>query len=307
MATTQDPINSPEVRTAVTAVERLQKLTTAYLIETQEQYTLSGQYLVECKREQKRVEELRTSITGPINAGLKKINEFFAGPAVKLQTIEKDIKRGRLGYEQAQERIRAEAQRRLDEAAAKERAKADAAAAEIRRKAQVEADKAAKVAAEQRAAAEKARRETEAAERAEAKAKSDKARAAAAERAQEAAAREAEATENARKLEALAQKKTEAGEAKAVAIETAAAAPVAIVESTVPAVEGISDRVSWYGECTNLGLLIAAVAAGKAPAEFLVADTKAIAAYARKIRKPVEGSGIRVWSESAPVVRTGTL
>lgn len=304
MATTQDPIATPEVKTVVAAVDKLLSLTNGYEVTTPEAYSRSGEHLIECKREQRRVEDLRTSLTRPINASLKRLNEFFAGPTMKLKTIEADIKRARSSYEAQQERIRVEAQRRVDEAARKEREAAEAEAAKVRAVAKAAADKLEAEAAAKRELEAMARREAERAALAVERAKSKKAAEAAEQRRIEAIEREQVAAEAARKLEARAEAKIEAGEAKAVAAEAVVTAAPVVVASNVPSVEGISARVTWHGECTNLGLLIAAVAAGKAPAEFLVADTKAIAAYARKVQKPVDGSGIRVWSTSAPVVRT---
>jgi hypothetical protein len=118
----------PAVIEATSEVTALQTIASNYVVKTQEQYVAGADDLKRVKAAQKKLEDTRTSLTGPINESLKRINAFFRKPAEALVAFEQKIK-GALGnYSAEQERIRQEEQRRADEAARREREKIEAQA-----------------------------------------------------------------------------------------------------------------------------------------------------------------------------------
>lgn len=116
------------------------------------------------------------------------------------------------------------------------------------------------------------------------------------------ARQEAEAQEAARRAQAEAQAAAEAGdpsaaakamqEAHAAQQQAAVAAMTASVMTVAPQLEapakvaGISGRVTYSAEVTDLLELVKAVAAGLAPIECVQADVKFIGAQARAFKKP---------------------
>jgi hypothetical protein len=77
------------------------------------------------REREKAIEDERKAIVGPINDGVKRINDLFRGPLEALRTADDAQKTLALGYDQERERIRLDEQRRLqaiaDETARKER------------------------------------------------------------------------------------------------------------------------------------------------------------------------------------------
>jgi colicin import membrane protein len=144
----QEFANAPEVREAQELVARTEAAITGFKISTPVEYENSATVLKKIKAGQKRLEELRTAITGPLNAALKAVNDLFRAPADKLAAAERSIKAEINRYAEEQERIRREEQRKADEAARKEQEKLQAQAQRAAEKGKVE--KAAEL--EQRAA-----------------------------------------------------------------------------------------------------------------------------------------------------------
>lgn len=135
-----EPVETlPAVREAIAGLPSLETLANNYKITTPAQYTTSGEDLLRVKAAQKLVEDTRTSITVPMNAALKRVNDFFRGPADRLVKVERTIKGERTGYEDEQDRIRQEQQRRADAEAQKERDRLATIARETERKAQEKA------------------------------------------------------------------------------------------------------------------------------------------------------------------------
>lgn len=139
---------NPAVLEVTEGVMALASFAANYTVTTPAQYESGAADLARVKGMQKKLEETRTGMTGPLNASLKKINDFFRAPGEKLAAIERTIK-GKLGlFAEAQERLRQEEQRRADEAARKERERVEAQARKAAESGKVE--KAAQL--EQRAA-----------------------------------------------------------------------------------------------------------------------------------------------------------
>jgi hypothetical protein len=138
------------------------------------------------KEARKRAKELdveRVSITGPLNQSLSRINALFKPQIAKYEAFDKGLNRLCNTYNQEQEAIRLEQQRKADEEARKERERIEAQA-----RAQREKEAAAKREAEE--AETKAKQAKNEAERAKLQAEADKKR-----REAEAAAAKAETKE----------------------------------------------------------------------------------------------------------------
>lgn len=119
-----------------------------YQITDAETYGLAAEELQAIKAKARQLEDQRTSITGPLNAATKAVNDLFRGPAGFLATAESVLKGKMLDWQRDQERVAAEAQRKAEEAAAAERQRLADEAAAAQRVAQEQAAAAAKAAAE---------------------------------------------------------------------------------------------------------------------------------------------------------------
>jgi hypothetical protein len=137
---TTDVETLPAVRQVTSEIADLDTFAADYRITTVEQYQSGTSDLQRVKSAQKRLEETRTSITGPMNAALKRVNDFFRAPTERLTTIERTIKVQLVQFADEQERIRREEQRKADEIARKERERLEAQAREAERKAREKAD-----------------------------------------------------------------------------------------------------------------------------------------------------------------------
>ncbi len=256
----------PEVRAAVEEVANLETFAATYAVTTAEQYQHGAEDLKRVKAAQKRLEETRTGITGPMNAALKRANEFFRAPADRLATIERTIKSALTRFADEQERIRREEQRRAEEIARKEREKLEAQAREAERKAREKAE-------QERKAAEEARRAAEAA-----------AAAGRAEEARKAAAAAAAAEARAAATEAKAAEKVEAIETRAAAV----VAPVVVREA--PKVAGVATREVWKFTVTDPALV---------PREYCVVDEAKIRKVVAALKGDTTIPGVRVYAEKS--------
>lgn len=120
---------TPEVKELTAQTDTLLELSTNYVITAPEHYEAAGTELQRVKGVLKRLTDQRMLFTRPLDASKKAIMDFFRGPEEKLARAENCIKRAMAGYQQEQERLRIEDQRRADEAARKERERLEAQAA----------------------------------------------------------------------------------------------------------------------------------------------------------------------------------
>lgn len=169
-------ISYPEVAQATTIAEQSYELALAVKVDSPEMFEVAGDELRSIVTRRKKIEELRLSLTRPIDVAKARIMDLFRGPTDRLAEGEKLLRDEMTRY-QREEREKAEAARREAEAkAAAERAEQERIAREAeaaRRKAEAEAaaarkagdEAAAKAAAEaadaQRQAAEAARERVE--------------------------------------------------------------------------------------------------------------------------------------------------
>jgi hypothetical protein len=204
------PESRPEVQALTTTVDELERFAHSFKVTTPDEYRAGAADLQRVKAAQRKLEEARLSLTGPINASLRRLNDFFRAPADRLKSVELTLK-GRLSfYADEQERRRRELQRQADEqaAAAREKANREAAAARLK--------------ADQEAAALRAKAENEAA-----------------------AGRQVEAD----RLAARADAKLERAEVKAESLQQAAAVTVApVIQAEAPKVRGVVTREVWKFE-----------------------------------------------------------
>jgi hypothetical protein len=119
----------PEVRELETTVNDLATYARDFKVTTAEQYSAAGADLTRIKAARKRLDDIRTGITRPMDAAKKAVMDFFRAPGEKLDQAERAIKRAMVDFTEEQERLRLEEQRRADEAARKERDRLAAQAA----------------------------------------------------------------------------------------------------------------------------------------------------------------------------------
>lgn len=172
---------------------------------------------------EKRLEEVRVSITKPAREIVENTNGFFKPFILALQESQKIIKGRLLTWNAEQQRLADEARRRQEEEARRARQEAEEKAAAARAKAEAEA----------RAAAQRAEEERQRAAKLEAEGKAREAAAAAA-----AAAKHEQKAANA----------IETGEAKAQEAALAAAAATVAAPIEAPKVAGFTTRDNWIAE-----------------------------------------------------------
>ena len=76
-----------------------------FTIDSDEMLEAAGDDLRGVKGLQKKVEETRTSITGPLNQAIRAINDLFRQPASYLDQAEVKLKGAMLTYTQEQQRL----------------------------------------------------------------------------------------------------------------------------------------------------------------------------------------------------------
>jgi len=119
---------NPAVVAVTTEIATLESFAANYAVATVEQFNAGAADLARVKGMQKKLEETRTGITGPMNEALKRVNAFFKSPADRLAAIEQKIKGALVAFDNEQRRKAAEEQARADAAARKERERIEAQA-----------------------------------------------------------------------------------------------------------------------------------------------------------------------------------
>lgn len=239
----------------------------AIQVRNAEEADLAGAALRQINERRKAAEAERVALVKPLNDHVKEINRKFKDAAAPFDEADRIIRGKVQTYTEEQERIRQEEEARLE----RERQERERKAREAREKQE----------AEERAKREQAEREArEAAEEAQ--------------RAKDAADREA-----AEQLAAEAKQKAEEAQTaeSAIASLPEVSLPTAMVPSA-PKPEGISTRKRWVVKAIDVGAL---------PAEYLIADEKAINAAmrdgVRKTGAPPEIPGVVFEQKSELAVR----
>lgn len=232
----------------------------AIKITTADQYVSAAEDLKRIKGIAKEIEERRKAMTTKIDGAKNAVQALFKPATEFLTNAEAAIKRSMVAFDDEQARLQriAEAQRQQAEAAER-----------------------ARVAAEQAAAIAKAEeKERELRQQAE-------------------AAAAAGDTVTAAKLEVKAEAQQEIGEAKADAIAVKAAETIVAPAPVAPVkVAGISKRVTYKVEVTDLKALCAAVAAGTVPLSAVKADEAALNRVANALKGDLNYPGCKVTSDT---------
>lgn len=237
-----------------------------FTVDSDEMLEAAGDDLRDVMVLKKRVEEQRTSITGPLNQVIKAINDMFRAPAAYLLEAEQKLKGSMLVYTEQQRLLAEKARREAEELARKERER---------------------LAEEQRQQEAAARAAAEAAKQAEAAA---------------IAAAEAGDSEAAAAAQDEARKQAEAAEA-AVAEAQATAITHAVISMPVavqaPAkVAGISTSKTVDFEVVDLHALVKHVADHPELITLLMADSVKLRAQVRATGMNTKLPGVRVYQKS---------
>ncbi len=107
-------------------------------IATADECEAAGEDLKLIKARQKQLEEARTTITKPLLEAQRAINQFFRGPQETLAQAEQIVKHGILRFQEAEERLRRQAEASAAEALRKEREALESAAIVAERTGKVE-------------------------------------------------------------------------------------------------------------------------------------------------------------------------
>lgn len=279
MSTEQTP---PEAGRALKIAEQAHELALSIDIDSAEMYAMAAGELQSIKARAKQIDELRFSLTRPLDLAKQRIMDLFRVPSARLEEAETLLKGNMLAFKRAEdERIaaeRREAQRKADEERAELRRQQQAAEAEQRR-----------LQEEQAAIERKAQEEAAALRKA-----GDEAAARAAE---EAAAQAREQAE----IAALAA--AEAAADVQQQIDLADVAPVALPVVAAAKADGVSSRQNWKFEITSLADLVRAAAADPQLLAFLQPETKALGQAAKALKGQARIPGVRVYAEESLAVR----
>lgn len=111
-----------------TQAEQLLTSARAFIVQTPEVYQLAADELKFIKGKAKELDDMRKSMTRPLDESKNKIMEFFRPAETWLKQSEQLLKQHMLTYQQEEERKRREAQRLADEAARNEQDRLNAIA-----------------------------------------------------------------------------------------------------------------------------------------------------------------------------------
>lgn len=111
---------TPGAKKAIKETELMVKNYQDYAIALPEQYTGAAEHLKLIKTRYDELEELRKSMTRPLDDSKKRIMDFFRRPLEALTNAENLIKRAMLTWQQTQEQIRRAEEARLAEIQRKE-------------------------------------------------------------------------------------------------------------------------------------------------------------------------------------------
>ncbi len=286
---TRTPIVNPPVEAsqAVQIAEQAYDIALSVEIDSPQMFQMAGVELQGIKARAKEIEELRFSLTRPIDETKKRIMDLFRAPLARLEEAEGLIRAGMMTFKQAEQEKADRVRREAEEVARVERQRLE----QQRRAAE----------AEER----RIREEAAASQR-----RAEEAAAAARKAGDEAAARAAEqaaGVERARAEEA-ANAAAEQAEHASAEIELAEVAPVAIAVMEQPKAAGISTRQTWKADVTDFTALV--IAAGKAAEAgdttllgYLEPNTKALGQVAKALKQQARIPGVRIYPEEGFAVR----
>lgn len=276
------------------------------LIDSPTMHEIAADELRTVKSAAAKLEETRKRHVSPLNEEVKYINDWFRDARAMLEEAEAGLKQKMLDWQEEQDRLRREEQRRLEEAARAERARI---AAENEARMRAAREQAARQQAEMEALLAKEREAQLEAQRqkkalAAAQRAGDEARAAEARRQQE----EAEKAALAKRLEAEASERSRMT-LLAEASAQAAAAQLAATVITAPAVAptakvvGIATKGTYKGKCTDLLALVQFIAKNPQYVNLVQPNATAINQLAKAQREATNVDGLLVWEEKTLAAR----
>ena len=243
------------------------ELAEALAIDSPAMLEVAGAELITIKKTRNDLDEKRKKITGPLDTAKKEIMDLFRPPIEFLDRAEAMLKTKIGAYQNEQKRIAAEAQRKLDEEATKERNRLAAEAAVI--------------AAKAREAEEKLRAEAE-------------------------AAKAAGNAEMAAKLKAEADAKAEASEVESAALEMQVAMTVApIIAASSQKVAGISGRDKWEADVIDKAALLTFIANNFKYLDLVDINQSALNRLAGVMKAEMDIPGTKVRCETVISARSG--
>jgi len=133
-----EQIITQEAKLRASDAERLAKSYSTYIILNADEYEKSANELKKVKGKYKELDELRKSMTAPLDTSKKKIMDFFRKPLDFLLNAENTIKLAMRKFQQEQERKRREEEIRLAELARKEAERLQKRAEKASKKGQAE-------------------------------------------------------------------------------------------------------------------------------------------------------------------------
>ncbi|MGH9644779.1 MAG: hypothetical protein ACRD3Q_20440 [Terriglobales bacterium] len=128
----------PRVLALDKKVDALAARSSQVTIKTAEQYAEAGKFLTEVKAAQKEHDELRFSLTRPLDQLKQRIMDLFRPKSEKLAGAERAIKAAMRLHSDEQERLRREEQRRADEEARRQQERLNERAARAQASGKVE-------------------------------------------------------------------------------------------------------------------------------------------------------------------------
>lgn len=128
----------PEVRALVQEADTLFDTAQDFKIASAADYVTAADWLKIVKGKQKDLKALRETITKPMRVALDAVRAMFSRPEKMLELAEQALKKSMNIYNAEQDRIRIERQRKLDEAAEKDRQRLEQQANRAATKGQVD-------------------------------------------------------------------------------------------------------------------------------------------------------------------------
>lgn len=254
----------------------------AIVISNSAEYAVAAGALANIKGRWQTVEEQRVALKAPSLEGGRRVDAFFAPPLQALSEAEEVVKAKLDVYDKEQKRLAAVEQARLDDLARKEREKREAEARETQRVADEKAATARREAEAQRRAAEEALQAAEEAKRA-----GDAAAAAIAAKAAQ------DATRAAQKLDTKAATTEQRGAERVEFLSQQAASIVApTVQIDIPKVAGLSTRKAYKAKVTDLLALVKAIAEGRAPLAYVMANEPVLNKMASALKEQMDIPGV---------------
>jgi hypothetical protein len=213
----QVSIDLPNQQDLITMAENEMAIISGLKIANNEQLQSAADKRNEIKGYQKKWEDMRTDLKAPILEAGRKIDALFKPAQEKMTAAVNLLNKLCVDYTEEQNRIRAEAQRKADEIARKERERLDAEARKAREIAQAKADELARHARD---------------------------------------AEEAGRAEEAKKLQAKAESIVDRAEAEADTLEMRASIVTApTIRHEEPKAKGLAMKTLWYAKVVNADIV----------------------------------------------------